>query len=251
MNNAPTNTAQGIQYDFFKNIKDRDELKQNPFSFTGNPIDAFLFAEQDIDEQANTRLTSTIIDTSVGHDGIAKNWGLINQRNFFQDGISEVGVGKISKLQNSTSEVSTSEVSTSEVSTTKINSTQISPTQISSTQIGFVKSRLTEKGIAQTSPTQISTSQSRLTNISPTQISTSQISPSQVGISQLSPAQVNSTQIDPFKFGVTDVSIGELPLSSSVSSQDFVNIVEHKSFNIVKIIQQKAIALRYLLISLI
>ena len=206
LNSDVNNIARGIQYNFFSEIPDhnnvRTNLKTNPVNIPSGtePHTAFLLANEE----------DLFMNTTIGHDSVAKNAILNPSSSPFYDS-SKIGFSQIRLGQIGTREISINQFGTSQIRSPQISMTQTGTTQVSPSEISPLQTNLTHRSISEIGSTQVNTF-----HVSFPQVGITQINPAQINIDQATLGQVSISKVSPFQ-----VDSREISFSSSISPEQF------------------------------
>jgi hypothetical protein len=197
-------------------------------------------ASEELDIQSGSAIITS--DTSIGHNCSTQNCRLEEHVNIGSSfSTLQVGIGQVGIKENFLQE-STLQVRTGEIGTINVGLSHISPTQVSVGQVCTSQSDFPHFGIKQNSPLQISlaqvagqpgSGQIRLTQISSHKTGINEISVHKLGIHEISIRQDTALEVSPHQPDVTQIAIAqisstqinptEIPLTSSISLQQFLS----------------------------
>jgi hypothetical protein len=189
-------------------------------------------------------------DTSIGHNCSTQNCRLEEHVNIGSSfSTLQVGIGQVGIKENFLQE-STLQVRTGEIGTINVGLSHISPTQVSVGQVCTSQSDFPHFGIKQNSPLQISlaqvagqpgSGQIRLTQISSHKTGINEISVHKLGIHEISIRQDTALEVSPHQPDVTQIAIAqisstqinptEIPLTGSITLQQFLGSHNYTSQN--------------------
>jgi hypothetical protein len=172
-------------------------------------------AEHDL---SSVNIVGANFDATIGHDSIPQQSTLQRTKIYQSLSPSKISIRQVGELQSGSIQISASQASGIQIGITQIGETQIGVAEVDSSQVSSPQIGITQVSSRQTSSREVS---SKKTGI--TQISTSEISAIQIGTTQINTSQITSSQWNPLRFTNSQVNTSEIPLTNSITLQQFLS----------------------------
>jgi hypothetical protein len=187
-------------------------------SFNSTPI-TNNFSTRENSVSVNAINKSSLIDTSISHVSTDQNCAVDNS--IIQDRVNQTGVFQGGSAQSSVTQIGRFNACTNQESEVQLSIAQVGTTQISIEQIGFQKVTLPQVSVPHVDIAQASTEKVTLLQVNSLQIGSFHVSLGKIDTSQVQPTQIRIGQ-----FGSC-----EIPLTSSISLQQFLGSHNYTSQN--------------------